>query len=172
MKSFNDILQETIQEQKLLTEVVIVENAYYKLLEYKKDGLDKILYINKYDTNEITSWKWLGYLFGFTDLQFKRLIEGNTIEDIPMFTSVKGKFSIIKIVKNIGDLKVLDSGTVTFNANLFSKSIINNFKGSKYFKGNDELKLHVQFLTKTVLIPFIGPIFWNHYAIMSKEIKK
>lgn len=170
--SYNGKNRKVIQEsnnQELIHELVTLQNLHYYLLEYNNNnGIDKILYINKFDRNELTPNKWAGAIFGLNNDQFDRLIKGQEVKDILMYSALFGKESAFKIVDIIKKAKILDKGTASYGINILKKNQITNFEGSKYFSNNIILKWKVQFLTKAVWIP-LGALFISHRVMMKVD---
>lgn len=165
---WNKTTNRILSEKELITELTNFDEAHYKLLEYNRDGVDKLLYVNKYDLNEVTFTNWVGWIFGLKDYQFKDLLAGRKVDDILMFTPLAGKYAPLKVIKIIKDLKILDSGTASMNPNIIERNNIYKFRNSKYFQKNDVLRFRIQHLTKAMLIP-LGAIIWPMYASMQKE---
>ena len=168
-KKIKKIPNQSILNEKLIptNEMVTFYNWNYKLIEYNKDNYNKILFVNKFDIDEISGLKWQGWLFAFTDFQFKRFMNGGSQEEIPMFSTMVGAhsaFDIASYLKNsMNKVKVLDKGLVNAEANMFEANYIKDFQNSKLFKENDIINFKIKILSAANLIP-LGVIFFPMIA--------
>lgn len=156
------------KNRKVIQEMITINNAYYYLLEFKQKGLDKLIYVNKFNIKEFSAVKWVGAVFGLTNEQFDRILKGEDVKDLVMFTAAVGKESAIKIINEIKKAKILDKGTVAYNINITKRDQIYNFKGSKYFSSDDNLRWRIQIMTAAMWFPF-GRLFFGQRVSMKKE---